>query len=60
MTYNPMRDNMSEIVLVGGMDESYKSPEAFEKIWNHENNYLRNKWREAIKKEFENTEKNKE
>ena len=49
---------MSEIVLVGGTEESYESPETFEKAWNHPNNYLRNKWREAITKELENMEKN--
>ena len=39
MIYDPMRDDMSEIVLFGGTDESYKSPETFEKAWNHENDY---------------------
>ena len=59
MTHEPTHDNMAEIVLVGGTDESYVSPETFKKVWNHKNDYLRNKWREAIKKEFENMEKNK-
>ena len=59
IAYDPTRDDMSEIVLVGRTDESYESPETFDKAWNHPNNYLRNKWREAIKKEFENMEKNK-
>ena len=58
MTYDPTRDDMSEIVLVRGTDETYESPETFEKAWNHENNYLRSKWREAIKKELENMEIN--
>ena len=58
-TYDPTCDDVSEIVLVGGMDESYKSLEIFEKAWNHENDYLRSKWREAIEKELENMEKNK-
>ena len=31
IAYDPTRDDMSEIVLVGGMDESYESPETFEK-----------------------------
>ena len=48
MTYDPTRDDMSEIVLVGGTDESHKSPKTFEKAWNHEDNCLRSKWREAI------------
>ena len=54
VTHDPTRDDMAEIVLVGGTDESYESPETFEKAWNHNNDYLREKWREAIKKEFEN------
>ena len=54
MTYDPTRDKMSKIVLVGGMDESKKSLETFEKAWDHEDDYLRSKWRQAIKKEFEN------
>ena len=38
MTYDTTRDNMSEIVLVWGTDESFKSQETFAKVWNHENN----------------------
>ena len=48
IAYDPTFDNMPEIVLVGGTDESYKSLETFEKAWNHPNDHLRNKWREAI------------
>ena len=59
MTYDPICDDMSEIVIDGGTDGSYKSPETFEKAWNHKNNYLRRKWREAIKKELENKNTNK-
>ena len=43
MTYDSTRDIMSEIVLVGVLDKSYKSSETFEKIWNHGNDYLRSK-----------------
>ena len=39
--------------------ESYESPKTFEAAWCHENNFLKGKWREAIKKELENMEKNK-
>ena len=39
MIYNPTHDNMSEILLVGGTDKSYKSPETCGKAWNHENYY---------------------
>ena len=59
MTYDPTSDDMSEILLVGETDESYKSLETFEKVWSHENDYLRSRWREAIKKEVENIEINK-
>ena len=31
MTYDPTRDDMSGIVLVGGADESHKSLKTFEK-----------------------------
>ena len=49
---------MAEVVLVGGTDESYESPERFNDVRYNENPKLRLKWREAIKKEFENMEKN--
>ena len=42
-TYDPRCDDLSEIVIVGGMDVSYESLEIFEKAWNHENDYLRSK-----------------
>ena len=58
MAYDRTCDNLSEIVLVGATDESYKSPKTFEKAWNHENNYVRSKWSDAIEKEVENMEKN--
>ena len=46
------------MVLVGGTDESYKSPVRFNDAWFNENSLLRLKWRAAINKEFENMEKN--
>ena len=49
---------MAEVVLVGGTDKSYKSLEEINDAWYNENPKLRLKWREAIKKEFENMEKN--
>ena len=49
---------MAEVVLVGGTDISYKSPEQFNDAWYNKNPKLRLKWREAIKKEFDNIEKN--
>ena len=39
MNYDPTHDDMSDILLVGEMHESYKSPETFEKACNYENNY---------------------
>ena len=59
MTYDPTRDNMSEIVLVEGIDESYKSPETFKIALKYEHNYITSKCRESIKKELENMEKKK-
>ena len=55
---NPTTNDMAEVVLVGGTDESYKSPEWFNDTWYNDNPKLQLQWREAIKKEFENVEKN--
>ena len=44
--------------LVGGTDESYESREQFNDAWYNKKPKLWLKWREAIKKEFENMEKN--
>ena len=54
---NPTTNNMSESFLVGGTDKSYESPERFNDAWYKKNPKLRLE-REAIKKEFENIEKN--
>ena len=42
MNYDPMRDDVIDILLVEGTDES-EAPEKFEKAWNNENPYLRDK-----------------
>ena len=55
---NPTTNNVAEVVSVGGTDESYESPGRFNDAWYNKNPKLRLKWREAIKKEFENMEKN--
>ena len=55
---NPTTNDVAEVVLVGGTDESYKSLEGFNDAWYNKNPKLRLKWREAIKKGFENMEKN--
>ena len=51
---NPSTNDMAEVVLVGGTDESYESPVNFNNAWYNENPELCLKWGEAIKKEFEN------
>ena len=43
MTYDPTRDGITDILLVGGTNESYEAPEIFEEAWNNENLYLRDK-----------------
>ena len=43
---------------MGGTDENYKSPMKFEEVWNDPDREMRNNWKNAIKKEFENMEKN--
>ena len=58
MTYNPTREDIMDILLFGGTDKCYKSTEKFNEAWNNKNLSLRDKWREAIRKEFENMEKN--
>ena len=55
---NATTNSVAEVVFVGGTDESYKSPERFNDTWCNKNPKLQLKWREAIKKEFENMEKN--
>ena len=59
MTYDPTHDDVSEIGLVGGTDESYESLKIFEKAWNYDDNYLRSKSRDTMKKELKNMEQNK-
>ena len=58
MTYDPTRNDVTDILLVWGTDENYEALEKFNEAWNNEDPYLREKWREAIWKEFENMEKN--
>ena len=55
---NPTTNDVAEVVLVGGTKESYKSSEQFNDAWYNKNPKLKLKWRETIKKEFENMEKN--
>ena len=39
MTYDPTRDDVTDILLVGGTDESYEALEKFDEAWNNENPY---------------------
>ena len=55
---NPTTNDVAEVVLVGGMDEIYESPESFNDVWYNKIPKLRLKWREGIKKEFQNMENN--
>ena len=50
--YNPTTDDMGEIALVGGTDESYSNPPTFTDAWNQPKGHDRMKWREGIRKEF--------
>ena len=58
MSENSTTNDVAEVVLVGGTDESYKSPEQFNDARYNKNPKQWLKWREAIMKEFENMEKN--
>ena len=58
MSYNPTVYDITEILLVGGTDENYKAPMKFEEAWNDLDKEMRDNWKIAIKKEFENMEKN--
>ena len=49
---NSTTNNVAEVVLVGGTDKSYESPERFYDAWYNKNPKLQLKWREAIKKEL--------
>ena len=55
---NPTTNDVAEVVLIGGTDKSYGNPEHFNDAWFNKNPKLWLKWREAIKTEFENMEKN--
>ena len=50
--YNPTANDMGELAMVGGTDESYVNPPTFNDAWNHPKDYDREKWREGIRKEF--------
>ena len=51
-TWNPTLDDMVEVILVGGTDDTYENPSTFQEAWNHLDEEERKKWREAIRKEF--------
>ena len=43
---------------MGGTDENYKSPMKLEEAWNDPDIEMRDYWKNTIKKEFGNKEKN--
>ena len=44
----------AEFAMVGRTDDSYINPRNFEEVWNHQDEYQRLMWRNAIKNEFDN------
>ena len=51
-TWNPTLGDMVELAFVGGSDDTYDNPKTFQEAWNHPDLEERKKWREAIRKEF--------
>ena len=49
---NVIFNEMGEFALVGGTDDDYDNPVTFDQAWNHPDPIDREKWREAIRKEF--------
>ena len=58
-SYNPTLDDVVEIALVGGTDDSYSNPNLFDDAWDHEEAEDRAKWREGIRKELRDMIKRK-
>ena len=52
-SYNPTLKDMVDIVLVGGTKYGHENPVTFQEAWYHKDGHEREKWRLAIKKEFE-------
>jgi len=48
----PNINDIVEFAMIAGTDESYVNPKNFKEAWNHPDEYEKTKWREAIKKEF--------
>ena len=44
---------MVDCAFIVGTDESYSISDNFTEVWYNEDSELRNKWREAIRKEIE-------
>ena len=60
--YNPILGNLAmedDFCFVGGTDDNYDNPESYEEAYHHQNEMERNKWREAIHKEFSDMKKRK-
>jgi len=53
--YNPTLGNLAmedDFCFVGGTDDNYDNPESFSEAYHHPDEEEREKWQEAIKKEF--------
>ncbi len=60
--YNPVLMNMAfddEFCFVGGTDDDHENPDTFREAWDHHIPEERNKWRQAIRKEFSDMIKRK-
>ena len=56
-SFNLTMHDITKILLVTGTEENYKSPMKFDGAWNDPDREMRDNWKNAIKKEFQNMEK---
>ena len=52
-------NDVSEVALVGGTDDTYENPPNFEAAWNHPIQHDRAVWRKGIVKEFKDMREKK-
>ena len=60
--YNPVLMNIAldeEFCFVGGTDDDHENPDTFREAWDHHIPEEREKWRQAIRKEFSDMIKRK-
>ena len=55
----PNMNKIVEFTIVGSADDSYVNPRNIEEAWNHQDEYERSMWRNAIKKKFNDLVKHK-